>query len=124
LLLNVLHHVGDDYGDPSHSIESAKQNVLNSLSALAKRTKYLIFQLGFNWKGDILLPLFADGTKRELIEFVREGTKDSWVIRNIGIAESAGDKIIYNELDSKNIERRDSLGEFLNRPIFIMESKL
>ena len=124
LLLNVLHHVGDDYGDPSQSIESAKQNVLNSLSALAKRTKYLIFQLGFNWKGDILLPLFADGTKRELIEFVREGTKDSWVIRNIGIAESAGDKIIYNELDSKNIERRDSLGEFLNRPIFIMESKL
>ena len=46
------------------------------------------------------------------------------MIRNIGIAESAGDKIIYNELDSKNIERQDSLGEFLNRPIFIMESKL
>ncbi len=123
LLLNVLHHVGDDYGDPSQPIESAKQNILKSLSALAKHTKYLIFQLGFNWKGDVRLPLFANGTKRELIEFVEEGTKDSWLIRNIGIAESAGDNIIYNEQNSKNIERQDSLGEFLNRPIFIMESK-
>ena len=66
----------------------------------------------------------ANGTKREIIEFVEEGTKDSWVIRNIGIAESAGDNIIYNELNSKNIERQDSLGEFRNRPIFILESKL
>lgn len=124
LLLNVLHHVGDDYGDPSQSIESAKQNVLNSLVALARHTQYLVFQLGFNWKGDIRLPLFADGTKREMIDFVEEGTKGSWVIRNIGIAVSDGDSIIYNELESKNIERQDSLGEFLNRPIFIMESRL
>jgi len=124
LLLNVLHHVGDDYGDPSQPIELAKQNILNSLAALAKHTKYLVFQMGFNWKGDIQLPLFANGTKREMIDFLEEGTKDSWVIRNIGIAESDGDNIIYNELDSKNIERQDSLGEFLNRPIFIMESKL
>ena len=124
LLLNVLHHVGDDYGNQSQSIESAKQNILNSLAALAKHTQYLVFQLGFNWKGDVRLPLLANGTKREMIDFLEEGTKDGWVIRNIGIAESAGENIIYNELDSKNIRRQDSLGEFLNRPIFIMESKL
>ena len=34
LLLNVLHHFGDDYGDPEISIENAKIQMLNNLNYL------------------------------------------------------------------------------------------
>ena len=124
LLLNVLHHVGDDFGNQSQSINEAKNNILRSLFCLSYRTKFLVFQLGFNWKGNIEYPLFREGTKRELIDFVKYGTRDSWLIKYIGIAENSNDRVSYNELNSFNIKRQDSLGEFLNRPLFIMESKL
>ena len=124
LLLNVLHHVGDDYGDQSQSINEAKSNILRSLFRLSCRTKFLVFQLGFNWKGNKKYSLFDEGTKKELIDFVEHGVRDSWLIKHIGIAENSNDKVFYNELNSHNIQRQDSLGEFLNRPLFIMESKL
>jgi len=124
LLLNVLHHVGDDYGDQSQSIIDAKRNILHSLSLLSYRSKYLVFQLGFNWKGDKDSPLFEKGTKKELIDFIAHGVRDSWLIEHIGIAEKENDRVFYNELDADNIQRKDSLGEFLNRPLFIMKSKL
>ncbi len=124
LLLNVLHHVGDDYGSQTQSIDTAKKNILDSLFRLSQCTKFLIFQLGFNWKGNRELPLFEQGTKSELINFIKAGTSDSWTIEHIGIAEQSSSEIIYNELNSQNILRQDSLGEFLNRPLFIMRSKL
>ncbi len=124
LLLNVLHHVGDDYGNQSQSINEAKNNILRSLFRLSRKTKFLVFQLGFNWKGNKEHPLFKEGTKRELIDFVEYGTRGSWSIKHIGIAENSNDRVFYNELNSHNIQRQDSLGEFLNRPLFIMESKL
>ena len=124
LLLNVLHHVGDDYGNKSQSINAAKSSILTSLICLSKQTQYLVFQLGFNWKGDRTLPLFKEGTKKELIDFIESGTQDSWTIEHIGVAEKLGNEIIYNEVNSNNIQRQDPLGEFLNRPMFIMQSKL
>ncbi len=124
LLLNVLHHVGDDYGDQSQSIDEAKNSILRSLSLLSHRAKYLAFQLGFNWKGDKKFPLFEKGTKRELIDFVEHGVRDCWLIQKIGIAEKTNDTVVYKELNKDNIQRDDALGEFLNRPLFIMKSKL
>lgn len=123
LLLNVLHHVGDDFGDRSQPIERAKENILTSLSSLARQTRFLVFQLGFNWKGDVSLPLFQHGTKQEMIDFIRAGTSETWNILDIGIAQRDSDGTQYADLDAKNIERMDALGEFLNRPLFIMESK-
>ena len=124
LLLNVLHHVGADYGDQTQSIDMAKKNIIDSLVSLAQQTKFLVFQLGFNWKGNKMYPLFEKGTKRELIDFIESGVQDSWNIDHIGIAEKSGSTIIYNEINSLNIQRQDALGEFLNRPLFIMHSKL
>ncbi|MCQ8131005.1 class I SAM-dependent methyltransferase, partial [Methylomonas rivi] len=123
-LLNVLHHIGDDYGDTSLSKEKALESILNSLKSLAGRADVLVLQIGFNWKGDCRLPLFANGTKKEMINFVRDGIKGYFDIVSIGIAEKGEHGVIYNSVNELNIERNDALGEFLNRPIFILKSQL
>lgn len=124
LLLNVLHHVGDDYGDQSLIIANAKERVLAQLNFMASMSKYLIFQLGYNWKGDPSSGLFSDGTKREQLEFLQKGTSDYWVIENIGIATKIENKFMYADPNPENMERIDSYGEFLNRPVFILKSKV
>ena len=122
LLLNVLHHVGDDYDDQQLTINNAKLNILKQLNSLAYKTKHIVFQLGFNWKGDRNLGLFENGTKKELINFIIEGVNGYWDVEKIGIAENANGKIEYLDLNEDNIKRIDSMGEFLNRPIFILKS--
>lgn len=120
LLLNVLHHVGDDYGDQVESIQRGREHIAQSLRNVAQCSRQLVFQLGFNWKGDRNLCLFEHGTKAELIEFVKSAVAGVWNIDQIGIAVGNDGKIAYRELDSDNIARDDSLGEFLNRPLFIL----
>lgn len=123
LCLNVLHHVGDDFGDKSITTENAKSLILKYLNNMSKSTRTLIFQLGFNWKGERNKGLFENGTKHEMIDFITNGTKDFWQIEKIGIAEQENERIKYKDLNEKNIKRNDLLGEFLNRPIFILKSK-
>ena len=123
-LLNVLHHVGDDYGDEKISKEKALETITQSLKNLASKTDTLIFQLGFNWKGDRHLPLFENGTKKEMIDFIVSATKDIFEIIDIGIAEKIDDTIVYKPMSDTNLQRYDELGEFLNRPIFVMKSKV
>lgn len=122
LLLNVLHHVGDDYGDPALTIEQAKVSILKQLNQMSRVTGRLIFQLGFNWRGDPTLGLFASGTKAEMIDYIREGTAGFWEIESIGVAERRNCVLTYRDVNEQNIQRDDTLGEFLNRPIFVMRS--
>ena len=119
-LLNVLHHVGDDYGDKNTTRENAKKLIAQQINNMASVAQTLVFQLGFNWRGDKHLPLFAQGTKDELIDFVRQATRQHWDIKAIGIAVKNGD-VCYCEPDEINRQRQDALGEFLNRPLFILE---
>lgn len=122
LLLNVLHHVGDDYGDPSLSVSEAKREMIRSLNYMSSRCSVMVFQMGFCWKGDREKPLFRAGTKDELIEFVSEGVKEHWKIDSIYIPEMENDEIVYRKPTPENLIRQDSYGEFLNRPLFIMSS--
>lgn len=123
LLLNVLHHTGDDYGNRESSLETAKTEMIEQLNSLSTKTRTLVLQLGFNWKGNINKCLFPHGTKAEMIEFISSGSKDFWDISSIGIAQREENRIVYQEPNTTNILRNDSLGEFLNRPIFILKSK-
>lgn len=120
LLLNVVHHLGDDYNCAS-DICNAKDKMLFDVNNLANGFDILVFQMGFNWKGNVDKCLFENGTKQEMIEFVTNGLAEKWKVISIGVAERAGDKIIYKDLDDTNIKRNDELGEFLNRPIFILK---
>lgn len=122
LLLNVLHHVGDDYGDSKLDIQDAKKAIIDNLNFMSGYAERLVFQLGFNSRGDINRPLFANGTKREMIDFIKDGVNGFWEIERVGVAELYGNSTEYKDLNDNNIERDDSLGEFLNRPLFILKS--
>lgn len=123
LLLNVLHHVGDDYGDTKLSMENAKLTIIKQLNILSKNANIVVFQLGFNWKGDITKCLFENGTKEEMIDYITNGIKEHYNILSIGIPQKKNEIVYYEDLNNRNIERDDSLGEFLNRPLFILQSK-
>ncbi len=124
LLMNILHHFGDDYGDPETSIDEAKLEIMRNLQKMAEFTRYLVFQLGYNWKGNVQLPLFEGGTKKEQINFIRSIASAYWDFVSIGIAEQLNDRYEYKKISKNNIDRQDEFGEFLNRPLFIMKSKL
>lgn len=127
LLLNVLHHLGDDYGDRygdgSQAMAAAKQQMLDQLNRMAGHVDTLIFQLGFNWKGNRHTCLFEHGTKAEIIDFVTRGTAAHWTLQAIGVPERHDGVVRYAPLSAGNILRDDSLGEFLNRPIFVLRSR-
>jgi SAM-dependent methyltransferase len=123
LLLNVLHHFGDDYGNKDKTLEESRKEIIYQLNSFKNKTDFLVFQLGFNWRGNPAYCLFENGTKQEMIDFINEGTKDNWDIIATGIAEREGGAMAYQECNHKNILRDDSLGEFLNRPIFILSSR-
>ncbi len=120
-LMNVLHHVGSDY-DECKGTEEAKEKIVLQLRCMQGRADLIVFQMGFNLWGDRNRCLFEHGTKREMTDFVSEACEGVFDIIDIGIAERSGDTVGYSEPDKDNIERDDSLGEFLNRPIFILKS--
>jgi hypothetical protein len=123
ILLNVLHHIGDDYGNKTIAIEKAKESILQQLNGLSSNAEIMVFQMGFNWQGNIKQCLFENGTKQEMIGFISDGIRDKWAISHIGIAEAVGDVVRYADINANNIPRNDKLGEFLNRPLFILKSE-
>lgn len=121
LLFNVIHHLGDDFGDQSISIDNAKEKMVDCINYFVGRTDLLVLQMGYCWKGDTSKLLFENGTKKEMISFIESAAKGNWKIREIGIAEVNADKTEYRSLSDENMKRQDSIGEFRNRPIFIFE---
>jgi len=122
LLFNVIHHFGDDFGDKGISIQNAKEKMIESINYFIGKTEYLVLQLGFCWKGDRNTLLFKNGTKEEMIDFVSNGVNGNWSIESIGVAEDFAGVTEYKTLNKTNIIRNDSLGEFRNRPIFILKA--
>jgi hypothetical protein len=83
----------------------------------------MAFQMGFNWKGNRKLPLFDKGTKTEMIDFMKDSVEGYWAVERIWIAvRQPGGGIVYEPLSASNIQRENALGEFLNRPLFILRS--
>lgn len=122
-LLNVVHHIGGRSGDEMmDDMEEAKRNMIAAVNAMSANVSTLIFQMGFNWRGEVKHCLFTNGTKKEVIDFITEGTRDHWHVDAIGIAERHENGIVYADCNDTNIKRDDSLGEFLNRPLFIMSN--
>lgn len=121
--LNVVHHLGDDFGEEAE-LGEVKRKMLTCINSMAKIADILVFQMGYNWCGNPKMGLFKGGTKQEMEKYLHDGIQNDWEILKTGIAEKRGDKIQYMDKNEGNNLREDSLGEFLNRPIFILKSKL
>ena len=120
--LNVLHHIGDDFGNENISSKEAKAKIVKYVNKLSTICDLLVLQIGFNWKGDSQKPLFEYGTKAEMITFLENECSKNFQMLYTGIPEKTNRGIKYKDLNSINIKRDDSLGEFLNRPLFILKS--
>lgn len=120
--LNVIHHLGDDFGEEAE-LGEVKRKMLACINSMAKMTDILVFQMGYNWCGNPKMGLFEGGTKQEMEEYLYEGIQNHWEILKTGIAEKRDGKIQYTDKNERNNLREDALGEFLNRPIFILRSK-
>lgn len=120
--MNVLHHLGSDFDDIGQNLVIAKKQMQNALRHLARITKYCWFQIGFNWKGDRFQPLFANGLKDDVITFMRETCTDVWNIAHIAIYNPLSHR--YEALRGTLLKRHEDIGEFLNRPLFLLQSCL
>ena len=119
LCLNVVHHLADDFGDSALTIAQARDQMLVAINAMTAWTRTLVLQVGFNWKGDRHRPLFEGGEKAALIDFVRAGTASHWRIEEIVVADPrVGGEFV--PVDAGNLPRNDAVGEFMNRPLFVM----
>lgn len=121
--LNVVHHLGSDFAEEDN-ILNAKARMVECVNKMARITKKLVFQMGYNWCGNPKFCLFENGTKKEMEEFVQTKTAECWKIAKIAVAEKNGTEIVYRDITEENNIRKDEMGEFLNRPLFIMESKV
>lgn len=121
LLLNVLHHIGDDFGSSKYGKSDALLEIARHLQSTSRVATTLVFQLGFNWKGDRNECLFDRGTKLEMIQFIEQAVEGTWDIVAIGIASRSNGIVTYSLVSETNMERDEALGEFLNRPLFILK---
>ena len=122
LCLNVIHHLGDDF-QSENNIKEAKEKMIICINNLSTITDILVFQMGFNWCGNRDQCLFPNGTKIEMKEFIEKGIEDFWEIIHTGVAVCSQNEIEYVDMNTENHVRMNQLGEFLNRPLFIMKSK-
>jgi len=120
--LNVLHHLGDDFGDHALDMSAARTQMLRCLNDLAAITRTLMLQLGFNWKGDIRYPLFEGGEKAALIDFVTGGSAAHWRLDEVTVPDPVSR--IYEPVSAANLPRNNRIGEFMNRPLFKLRSRL
>jgi 2-polyprenyl-3-methyl-5-hydroxy-6-metoxy-1,4-benzoquinol methylase len=121
LLFNVLHHLGDDFGDKNISIDEAKKKMADSVNFFHDKTQILVLQLGYCWKGDRNHLLFENGSKNEMIDFVQEMCDNKWRIAAVGVPHVENGITCYEPINEFNLERKDEIGEFRNRPIFVLE---
>lgn len=114
---NVLHHLGDDFRS-GLTLQQATEAMSQALRTLVTYSRTCLFQMGFNWKGNRALPLTKEGTKSEIIEFVRASLSglDAELVVGCFVPETG----TYQIAGHDNLPRFDDLGEFLNRPIFVI----
>jgi SAM-dependent methyltransferase len=119
--LNVLHHLGDDFGDRRLGMAQARERMQGCLRHLSSVTGMLVLQTGFNWRGDRHRPLYGRGLKCELVAHVREMCAGDWCVEEIVVVDPQS--LQYRPLDAALEERFDALGEFMNRPMFRLRSR-
>ena len=121
LCLNVLHHYGRYFGDLESNLEESKSRIFEILNGLSLKNETCFYQMGYNWKGNEQLPLFGSGSKREMIESLKDAVMDYWEVINVAVINPQ--TMRYQNYSEDLSGRFDFLGEFGNRPLFLLRSK-
>lgn len=125
ICLNVLHHIGRYFDAHVQDLSQAKALMAQHLRRLLNPRACIWLQLGFNWQGNTHQPMFKHGTKREMTEFVVEMLGQSAKVAAIGIynpKDHAYEEVMYGDWTHALWQRIDDLGEFGNRPLYLIES--
>lgn len=126
LCMNVLHHIGRDYG-PEIASEAVKSQVQEELSFIRSKCGQLAFQIGMNWGGNKQTPIWPQGNEKDYVCEVQEilGSAGFGDIRLFSAVRS-DDMVQYVEVDiaqagelSLNTLENGFVGEFYKRPIFL-----
>lgn len=130
--LNVLHHAGVDFD--SEFVENKNdfsKYAVQYLEKLKANCKRLIFQMGYNWGGNKLMPIVSPENVAYMFEYQIELFKQSrWKIASLGVYEKAIKKyhlINNSDINNMNFDKivrdycLDDNSEFYKRPIFILE---
>ena len=126
LCMNVLHHIGRDYG-PEMAPEAVKSQVQEELSFIRSKCRQLAFQIGMNWGGNKKTPIWPQGNEKDYVCEVHEmlGSAGFGDIRLFS-AVRTDDMVQYVEADtaqagelSLNTLENGLVGEFYKRPIFL-----
>lgn len=124
ICLNVLHHIGRYFDDHVHAMTEAKILMADHLRRLLTPGGVVWLQLGFNWQGNRLQPMFTHGTKQEMTVFVNDMLGQHARISAVGIYNphsQAYDEVSYGDWQHPLWQRIDGLGEFANRPLYLIE---
>ncbi|MCC3374062.1 hypothetical protein [Cohnella sp. REN36] len=146
ILFNVLHHAGVDFDkELVRTKADFKEYAFQYLNQLRKKTKQLLFQIGYNWGGDKSNPIVDVNHVSEMTLYVSELFMNAgWQIKTIafysysnkkglyedihddllrGIIQNARDASVIEGLE-KHVHKLNMMGnsEFYKRPIFVFES--
>jgi hypothetical protein len=126
LCMNVLHHIGRDYG-PEMTPDMVKSQVQEEMTFIRSKCRQLSFQIGMNWGGNKQTPIWPQGSERDYVCEVHEmlGSAGFRDIRLFSPMRS-DDMVQYVEADlvqagelSLNTLENGLVGEFYKRPIFL-----
>lgn len=116
LFLNVVHHLGDDFSSNVSDDPLCKMSEM--VAEVCSKSSVTILQMGYNWKGDKNLPLFSNGTKDEMKQFVLDSIPEGYHVAFTGVLNPT--TLTYEDATHNLMRKFVDLGEFGNRPIFII----
>lgn len=120
LCYNVLHHLGGDFRVGLEKVD-AMRVIAEALRQIVLNSASIVFQIGYNWQGNSKLPLTENGTKREIMDFVTSSLSGLDVSVICGCYDT--EVGAYVEASDTNLGRFDALGEFANRPLFVISHR-
>jgi SAM-dependent methyltransferase len=128
ICLNVLHHVGRYFDSHVKTLQEAKNAMSRHLKSLTPKAGGggVWLQIGFNWQGNVQQPMFKNGTKCEMAEFVVSAIGPDACLSVIGIYNPQSkvyQNVAYGDWSHPLWRRIEAIGEFPNRPLFFVECK-